>query len=43
VRFLTEIGHISKKVRDAVKVIILIINRKRHTPFQIKWKSSTLN
>jgi len=30
-------------VRDRTKVVILITNRKWHTPFQVRRKSSTLN
>ena len=35
-------GHISEMVRDGQR-LLLITNRKSHTPFQMKSKSSTLD
>jgi len=41
-RFPRKTGHISETVRDTSKVLLLT-NRKWHTPFQMRWKSSTLD
>jgi len=41
--FQRKIGHISETVSDTSDRLLLITNRKWHTPFQMKWKSSTLD
>jgi len=42
VRFQRKTGHISKKLEIRPR-LLLITNRKWHTPFQIRWKSLTLD
>jgi len=42
VRFQRKTDHISEMVRDRPR-LLLITNRKWHTLFQMRWKSSTLD